>query len=63
MRRRGGQYYEGYSLTRAELLFFVAQDQERISDRLAAYPQVAEVVFRTVRGPGSDDPVPHPTAP
>ena len=47
----------------AELLFFVAQDQERISNRLAAYPQAAEVVFRTVRGPGSDDPVPHPAAP
>lgn len=27
--RLSGQYYEGYSLTRAELLFFVEQDRQR----------------------------------
>lgn len=37
--RLSGQYYEGYSLTRAELLFFVEQDRQKADpNQVADYP-------------------------
>ena len=60
--RLSSQYYEGYSLTRSQLLFFVEQDRERVPNQIAAYPQSDEVLFRTV-SKELNTPLPHLTAP
>jgi len=59
--RLGGQYYEGYSLTRSQLLFFVEQDRQNLPNQVAAYLQLNEVLFRT--NSVNSGPFPQLTAP
>lgn len=60
--RLNSQYYEGFSLTRSQLLFFVEQDRESQPNQVAAYTRTDEVQFRNIRD-HTDDSFPDLTAP